>query len=255
MANPNPNPEIFIGKQPYRSSTFPAELANQGLPIIDDNDKIPLDRLLRKHMIQNEQTSQTGFWSYQLLRHIMSRNRVLDQLKNYSGLKDAETYVDHIRPYLDPPEGSATRTYLRIFAILVLIEKGEEIGVFVKEQISDQSLPVSCDNENKEMAYFRHKDIPHHLIDCFMKWKVHERESFESRQWQLLVPYFDLDTENRARHYPLPDKTILPWCKRDESSLSSSAPSQNDGAYASVSCVKIEPTSHGFHQVLKDVSL
>jgi hypothetical protein len=247
----SPNPKIVIDQEVHRSHTFPTETIGQGLPAISENDTTPLDKLLRIHIIPND---QTGFWSYPLLRHIISRKRVRALLRSYKGVANAEQlYLDRIDPDVASPGGSEAPTYLRIFALLILIERGEEIENFVKEQVSDHSLPVYCDKEKGD-ACLRRNESPHQAIGCFAKWKTSEREDFDARQWQLLVPYFNLDSQGRARHYSLPDKSILPWCKKDRRIIPSSAPSQNDGSYAMVSCVKIESTSHGFHEVLKTVS-
>ena len=249
-------PQILIEGLPYRSSTFPVENLCDRLDTIDDNDKTPLDELLRKFKIEDADECNPGFWSLQLLRRILSRDRILDELRNYTDLENAETYVDYIRPENDLLPESKTQTYLKIFALLVLSERGMEIENFVKEGLSDQNLPV-CRHQGspKEKFNLCRKDTPNlRPLKCFEKWKPHGREWFETTQWQLLVPYFDLSPGYRAKHYPLDDKAILPWRKRDARSLLSSQSSQNEGGYASVSCVRIDPSSHGFSDVLKDVS-
>lgn len=252
MATTLAAPSIYIDGQPYHRPISVIENMSEGLPSIGKDEASQLGALLRKHSIENESNKDNGsFWSDQLLCHILSKSRVRKQLKTYGG--NAETYLNHICTDIRSHEGSTTPTYLKIFALLILIDKGGEIGNFVENRVSDQSLPVFRDKD-KENVFLYHKQNPNQPIKCFMTWKVFDREAFEVNQWRLLTPFFYLDNQNQPRHYLLHDKTILPWCQRDENIRSSSAPSQNDGAFASVTCVKIAPTSHGFHEVLKNVS-
>lgn len=177
----------------------------------------------------------------------MSRGRVLRDLKNYPNI-DTETYIEYIRPAEDPSPKSGTQTYLKIFALLVLLSKGQEIENFVNEKVSDQCLPL-CQVQGAYIGVVElsRKDSLRQYLECFSHWNDHEKEKFQSDQWDLLVPYFDLDAHSIAKHYPLEDSTILPWLKKNEHS------SQNEGGFAYVDCVEIDPLSHGFHEVLKTV--
>jgi hypothetical protein len=224
---------------------------SMGLPVIDDNQGKSAAQLLREH--QTQDINGLGFWSFPLLRHILSRDRVRNELRKYSNI-DVETYLDHIRPGVDPLLESDTSTYLKIFAILLLFDKGQEIVNFVRDGVSDQSLPLirRPDTENYLVELCR-MDAPGHSLECLQKLDTFYRESFETFQWKLLVPYFDLDENSNARHYSLKERTILPWCKRAKNPVSSTQQSKNDGGYAMVSCVKLDPLSHGFHGVLKEV--
>jgi hypothetical protein len=244
-------PKILVEGLLYRSDTLEPEVVANDLPTINDKDGSSLDELLREH--KTETIDKQGFWSLQLLRHILSRERVLKELRKYPNL-EAKTYLDYIRPEVDPQPKSGTLTYLKIFALLLLFEKGNEIVDFEKEKISDQSLPLSHRPGTKEYQIdLGRKDAPEDKLQCLHKWKIHERESFEKQQWEFLTPYFELDDERRARHYSLNDRTILPWCKRAKDSINSTLPSKNDGGFASVACVKLDKLSHGFHAILKQV--
>ena len=244
-------PQILVGGLLHRSNTFEPEVVANDLPTINDKEGVPLDELLREH--KTEGMNKQGFWSLRLLRHILSRERVRKELRKYPNL-DIETYVDYIRPEVDPLPESSTLTYLKIFALLLLFEKGQEILDFVKEKISDQSLPLSHRPGTKVSRFdLGRKDAPEHKLECLYKWKTYERESFEKQQWELLTPYFKLDNRSRARHYSFSDRTILPWCKRAKDSILSTFPSTNDGGFSLVDCVKLDQLSHGFHAVLKQV--
>ena len=249
MSKPSP-PEVRIEGLIYRSNTFD-QVGDKGssLPALDARQS--LADLLRKH--QTDDVHDRGFWSLPLLQHILSRDRVLKELQSYENV-NVEECVEHIRPKEDFPEGSGTQTYLKVFALLVLQEKGRDIVFFIDENISDRCLPL-CRRPNtpKSAVDLGSKDSPQKPLSCLQKWNPHERVLFEKTQWEVLVPFFELDDNYMAKHYQLDDKTILPWCKRDERSLSSTQPSKNEGGFAEVSCVKIDPFSHGFREVLKAV--
>jgi hypothetical protein len=182
----------------------------------------------------------------------MTPNRVLAQLQKYQNL-NAKTYIEHICPDEDSTPDTA-HTYLKIFALLILQNKGEEIVEFVKEIVSDQRLPL-CQRPRtqKGSVDLGCKDSPEQALQCLQNFETHEREIFEENQWKVLVPFFDLDKNFMARHYELDDSTILPWCKKDERSISSSQSSQKEGGFAYVIRVKIDPSSHGFRDVLRSV--
>lgn len=247
-------PDLFIEGELYRSNTIPMAITSNGLPIIDETDETPLDELLRYHAVVGADNSQDGFWSFKLLCQILTRKRILAELEACE-VENAVAYLDLIRPVDLQLQGSRVQTYLRTFALLVLVERGGDIGKFIREEVSDQKLPVRRDSATgRGKISLCHKDNPEQPLKCFKDWKTFEREAFESKQWRFLVPYFDLDAGDRAKHQNLDSETILPWCKKDDRSHSSSQPSGQEGGYASVSRIKIDPSSHGFRTVLEKVS-
>jgi len=222
--------------------------------VIKDDGK-SVAELLREY--KTDDANGQGFWSLQLLCHILSRDRILAELRkpSYSDL-DAKKYVDYIWPDEEGGPTPGTQTYLKIFALLVLLKKGPDIVQFIKDKVSDQSLPLlRRPGTSKGLVDLGFKDAPGNALECLSKWDPHDRELFERVQWELLVPYFDLDKNSMAQHYPLDDMTILPWCKREKFSITSTKASKNEGGFAFVNCVKIDPLSHGFHEVLKAISL
>jgi hypothetical protein len=250
--------------QIFRNSTFPIVPIVDTLPFIDENDVTPLGRLLRIHETKHADSSNSNFWSLKLLRHILSRHRVQRELKSYQG--NAITYLDQIRPEADPSTNSNTRTYIKIFALLILIDRGDEIGNFVEASVSDEDLPLGY--RRHDTVLYR-KDSPNVILACFNKWKSFIKDYFNTTQWKVVTPYLALGPENEVNHYDLEDNTILPWIEQKDpsppgspSKLSSSNraylnPTRNqgrEGGYASVSCVQIDPFSHGFQSVLQSVS-
>lgn len=247
-----------------RSSTFPIVPIVDILPSINENDDTPLGKLLRTHETKHAGSGNSNFWSLKLLRHILSRHRVQRQLESYQG--NAIAYLDHIWPKVDPPTNSNTRTYIKIFALLILIERGDEIGNFVEDSVSDESLPLGY--RRQDTVLYR-KDSPNVILTCFNNWLPFIKDFFATTQWKVVIPYFTLGPDNNVNHYDLEDNTILPWIKQKDpsppssssqlssSKRASSKPTQNwggEGGYASVSGVQIDPLSHDFQPVLQSVS-
>ncbi|KAH8802630.1 kinase-like domain-containing protein [Xylogone sp. PMI_703] len=240
-------PDIFIEGERYRSNTFPTE-TNSELPIIDENDERRLGVLLRHHAVMGADGSKDGFLPFKLLSQILTRRRILVALEACK-VENAQDYCDLIRPV----ENSGAQTYLRTFALLALVDQVSDIGKFIREGVSDQKLPVCRHSMSRGEVILCRKDKPDQPLSCFDSWKDSDRESFESKQLRLLVPYFDLDPDSRAKHHIFDNETILPWCKKDDRSHSSSQPSGQEGGYGFVSRIKIDPYSHGFHTVLEKI--
>jgi hypothetical protein len=247
-------PDLFIEGKLYRSNTLPMATTGDGLPIIDENDETRLDELLRYHAVVGADNSKNPFWPFKLLCQILKRERILAELKAYK-VENAQTCLDHIRPVDLQLQDSKAQSYLKAFAILVLVEKVGDIGEFIREEVSDQKLPVRRYSATRSGKVFLcHKDNPDQPLGCFQGWKDYQRDLFERMQWQFMVPYFELDTEDKAKHQNFDNGTILPWCKTDDRLHSSSQPSGQMGGFAFVSRIKIDPYSHGFRPILEKVS-
>lgn len=240
MATEN-QPELRIQDIPYRSNTFPSETINE--------DDLQLDELLREKDVQGEPSL---FYPLKTVYRIFTRERVLEQLRSYKALANVDHYVDLIcavgtgagRP---PP-------YIKIFAILALIGKGEAIGDFIDSSLSDDNLPFyRYDYLNAKRQHYLFLEGTDTPITVLKKWLPHERSAFDTTQRALLVPYLELGPGNMVKEYNLSDRDVLPWCKSTSSGPESPNPSMVEGAYGKVYCVDIHRDCHAFHQVLQTV--
>lgn len=247
-----PQPQILIEGEPLRNSTIHLATTSNGLPIIDENDERSPCQLLRAYAVDCADKSRTSFWPFQLLCQILTRKRILAELKSKN---ITSQHLNIIRPEDTQFRNPSSQTYLMTFALLIHFDRVSDIGMFIEEKVSDQNLPLHRDlTLGREVIKFCRRDNPSKHLTCFTHWKYHEQEGFERDQWRVLVPYFDLDDENRAKHQNLDRETILPWCKNDGRSQSSSQRSVQEGGYAFVSRIKIDRSSHGFSSVLEKVS-
>lgn len=273
------NPEILIEGVLYRSSTSSiSTLSCDSLPIIEETDTRPLERLLRAHKLKGLD-QERGFWPFQLLLHILTRKRIQKQLKEDNKLEDIDKYLDYIRPETESPPGEWGKTYVKIFALLVLCSRGHEIGSFIKAKVCDEKLPIYLyDSLREGQSDLCCKDALDQPLNTFGEWKYCDMEWLQTSQWGVLVPFFEFarteDNTYSAKHYELNKGAILPWVRIKPpshitpqlrgsetskkgsvlSSLKSRSGSLHEGGFAEVSCIRIDPLSHGFSDILKDVS-
>ena len=231
-------PDLQIGGLPYRSNTFPFQPSDGG----------SLADILR---VQAVDIGSTEIFPIKLLLRLFTRERVLAEL-NDCMIQNAEDYVDLIS---SEREGEGDPPYIRIFAILVLIEKGHKIAEFVHARHGDEALPFRRDNtipnaKRDALLFSKDSDSP---IPLLTSWKPAEREQFESTQWRLLVPYLKLNHDQTVREYELSEREILPWSLSMVGEAQSSIPSMAEGAYGKVYCVKIDPDCHSFQDILRSV--
>jgi ankyrin repeat protein len=231
-------PEILLFEEQQQRPTSPAQSGTDttGLPAIAERDDSPLASLLRAFSFDGwdmnwRHRDQTRFWPLKVLRHILLRARVLNQLRAYTDLPYAETYVDYIRPEESELERSDTPSYIKIFALLLLLDRGNQIGEFVKEKLSDQSLPI--------------RGLQSAPPEPFTSWEDVEITRFGDWQWEFLTPYFELGQDHQPKHFILDDKTILPWCETSK---------YLGFERGDIFRVKIHQSSRGFQEVLKPVS-
>jgi hypothetical protein len=148
------------------------------------------------------------------------------------------------------PNAKSPRCYLRIFAILALLERILDIATLIEHEVCDAHLPlVRCEGGSKGVVQLSHRNAPKEALECFKlcKWRSSDVEAFELWQWRLTVPFFDLDFDRRAiKHADLPPLTVLPWSSEDK---------KEEGGFAVVTRVKMDPACHGFHDLLQPASL
>ena len=154
-----------------------------------------------------------------------------------------------------------TKSYRKIFSILILIGRLDKISDFVQEEVTDATLPfwrvgtgepiqLACSNDEEPIRLFR-------------EWKARDVEAFESTQWQTLAPFFSGSNDDSSGglyqlswKHPLPFE-ILPEnaniTKSEGRPTSSGSPTSDfsqgpgdsmKGAHGKVWKVRIHPGQH-----------
>jgi len=227
----------------------------------DDDGSISLGMQLRSSQIEHE--DEDNFFSAKDISKILSRENIERELERLQLSK--EISVDVIlsnKPEMEPSQPQKGQTYLRVFALLLLLEREDEITQFVKDGVCDGILPVV---PRQATQHTQHdlclRSAPNKPLGCFKKWKIHEREYFNNWQYRVSVPFFAPQhgpgsNEMTAPHYTFDNRIVLPWCARDTkapSSPHSKPSSERNGGYGTVHRVRMHPRCHGFQEILEKV--
>jgi hypothetical protein len=251
-SNPS-TPVLQLEGRPIRQSTFEGHFPshdedNQASPAptsstADNEDNINLETQLRMSQIKHEDGQM--FFSAKDISRILSKEKIASELEQHQLSKDIS--VDVI-----------CEMYLRVFALLLLLERQGEIVHFVKEEVRDGALPVV---PYQDMYGLCLRSAPDKPLGCFKNWRTYEREYFNTWQYRISVPFFALEhgsgsNEMIAPHYTFDDGTVLPWCARDmkaPSSAHSAGLSERNGGFGTVLRVRMDPRCHGFQEILDKV--
>ncbi|KAI3319258.1 kinase-like domain-containing protein [Xylariaceae sp. AK1471] len=143
-------------------------------------------------------------------------------------------------------------TSLKIFAILVLIDRLNKINDFVHAEIKDRHLPFRKPSREARGGTFtlvkrttlnRSEPEP---TSCFNGWNPVEKRKFYDNQWRLLSPYFDRALDGTVGLYQLDEQSIMPWIGIGEEKRGTFVPTELHGGYAKVTQVTIHPDHHAF---------
>lgn len=143
------------------------------------------------------------------------------------------------------------KSFKKIFAILVLIEKTSSIRKFLEEDVNDLDLPLSKYSElnNGPLFHLRRSHTRDESLECFQDWTRYQIGGFEEWQWSTISPFFHKGLRKDVQHFPLQNSVVLPFVpstdddRRDE---------QNEhrteivGGFGCVFEARIHPDHHNF---------
>lgn len=179
------------------------------------------------------------------LEKIVTKKRIRQELVSLSPESLPEQLDSLTAQIWEVPSLSKTSskktTRRKLFAILALMQKLDQIVEFIKEGLYDSDLPfILSTGTRKGLRQLDRKgeDGESESIRLFAKWKIIELECFNNCQWELLAPYFHLSTKRDPKilHYNLENETIMPFIEDDEI--------KHAGGYGDVWKVKIHPAHH-----------
>lgn len=134
------------------------------------------------------------------------------------------------------------KSYRKIFAILVLIEKTGSILEFLGEGVHDGDLPLMKLGLDRKPGIFEFGRKPEEgkasrPLKCFKTFSRINFINFENCQWAVLAPIFGRPRRKDVKHLSLEDQRILPFTEEEEVS---------EGGFGRVSRVNIHPDHHHF---------
>jgi hypothetical protein len=205
-----------------------------------------LGTLLRRCSIPHYDRNIKIFWTNDLRRRILTRERIVEELQAYQmatpTLFDGTTIAACADDIMEK--------HHKVFAILTLLDKGPCIRTVMNDRLLDTDLPL-CTNKSTLCPLFRRsrkKSKPTPLT-CLSSpdWRPVHREAFFKFQYSLDPQFLNLKEDRRTpEHRNFGYETVLPFMEEEE---------RQRGGYGIVTKIKIHPDCHGFHDVLRSVRL
>lgn len=208
-----------------------------------------------------------GFFAKDQLSKILTEDRVRNELtRHFEDSLSEEIIAEHAKTICQGTvsqgniSGSDMKTngntFIKVLAILIIIEKTKSIIKLLEEDVNDSDLPlikVSRPNDEK-MFDLRASREPDKVLRSFQKrWNQLNIRNFDEWQWTTLPIEFAQPTEHgEVQHYQLEEQRILPFIKDSrEQKPHFSRRTELEGGFASVFQVAIHPQHHDF-QTLPD---
>ncbi|KAI0428346.1 kinase-like domain-containing protein, partial [Xylaria sp. FL1042] len=184
-----------------------------GIRFKDDNDKPP-------------------FYPLPLLQHVFTEQALSVEMNALSGICNRTSLIKQVLGH------DNTITYIKVFAILKVIDRLDRLPAFVQGQVSDQELPLTFKGGQPEDGLYGKsgKPLPGDLL------KGYTRKSFYTEQYNMLPHFFqsrDQPCDLRWRH-------VLPYYKVAPTKTSTEL-EYLSGSFGSVSKILIHPLCHGFN--------
>lgn len=224
-------------------------LQNNIPPKPNKNPDNSLDDFLRSNLNQHPCGRNKSFLTLGCLWRLLPATRVQEHLEklfreaqkaSYTPLKsNCNHYLDLIclidQPTDNSPE-TGRRTYIRLFATLILADKGSDVFKFIDSGISDETLPISEDNKPP----------------CMQGWeKLRYFDDFNRWQWRMKVPYL-----RYGEHRQFDAQVVLPYIPKpnceDNNRLGVQipfTPFKEAGGQGEVSSVAIHSECHNFYDI------
>jgi hypothetical protein len=203
-------------------------------------------------LTQTQQESR-GFFAKGQLTRILTEERVREELARHFDGEDKiaayakticqETIIDDGNP--NQSEQVRIKSYTKILAILVLIQKTSVIAEFLADPsgVNDSDLPFIKNPlpKNKNLYNLGIIRQPNTILNCFHSrlWNQFEICNFDDWQWTTLPFIFDRPLEHGYdTHHVLESRRILPFIGDSRTEL--------EGGSSRVSKVVIHPEHHCF---------
>ncbi|KAI8657993.1 hypothetical protein NCS57_01179600 [Fusarium keratoplasticum] len=190
---------------------------------------------------QRRSANGEPFWPDELLKRIMTRDRVLESLDSHT-----KAPIDTIVLPAETSPGLSGRGLVKIYALLTLLGKSEQIQVFIEEGLLDKDLPLRYEGAN----FFRGEEA----LRCFQGWRPSEKSLFDAQQWGFAVPFLWLAPTGSPKHYDLDSRTIIPWTYDSTDPVMEIA-GASDGEVSEVHRIAIDPDSQGLWEPLREMGL
>ena len=234
----------------------------QSTHLVSDQEMECLQDQLFSALIPTHQ-ERRGFFPKDQLSKILTEDRIRDELSRHFEYSLPEaTIANHAKTICygavtqneSPDSDGKSKTnssFIKVFAILTIIEKTKSIIKLMEEDVNDSDLPlIKIPRRNDEKLFDlrvrRNRNI---VLRCFQrKWNQLNIRNFEEWQWTTLPVEFVRPTEDgEVKHDKLQDQRILPFIRDSRNRKPQfSRRTELEGGFASVFQVAIHPQHHNF---------
>jgi hypothetical protein len=232
---------IMVANLDSTSDTLPGDSATIRSPTLS-----PLERELRTGLKKYRGDAGYEFLPLNVLEAAAQVDKITNELCRWYKPQHAKDMAYTICGDGPSHQESKDHAKRKIFAILVLMEKARKIAQFIKMKICDHQLPfrIQGESDGRFMVQDRHGIA----IDMFRKRNVFDR--FQSHQWEVLAPCFDLSLESgqEINHYDLNLYPGLPFVESKQ--MYSGEFELGQGGYAQVRRVKIHAAHYNSSSAL-----
>lgn len=260
----NPGPKIARNYSSSHDSAIHMEedavSPTQSTYMLPDPETHCLQDELFSALTTTRQGNQSFYAKGQLSR-ILTEDRVRNELTRHfetslseaTIAKHAKTICHGTVAQKDSPDCHGqpkTTSFIKVLAILIIIEKTKSIIKLLEEDVNDSDLPlIKIPRPNDEKLFdLRSSSKSGVALTCFQKWNQLNIRNFEQWQWATLPVEFIGPTEDgEVKHFRLQEQRILPFIS-DSPEHKSEFPRRTEleGGFASVSKVAIHPQHHNF---------
>ncbi|KAI5378862.1 hypothetical protein J4E82_002313 [Alternaria postmessia] len=227
----------------YAGARFPSENDIErphSLPEDFDGDRPePLGKLIRRHMLIAASSTKSQFLPLSDLEAIVTYRNIRRELERSGVTSDLDRIADQVWSTKKLSNGTTTRR--KIFAILCLMERAQNIQDFIYEDVFDSHLPFEFEHNQNRVLRNNKSPVP---IELFIRWQDNDRDSFRNYQGGFLAPYLKF-TAKKLKHYTLHHCIVLPFLERE---TKGNIPSDTVATYFSVVYrVEIHSAHHDYH--------
>ncbi|KAI1136872.1 kinase-like protein [Hypoxylon sp. FL0543] len=214
-----------------------------------------LDDLLRNTLNKHPDGPYKSFQTLRFLQRELSVARVRTHLHTffddavaagYTPRYSEETYLNLVclDGHSKNNSGEVTaepKTYIRLFATLVLVDRGPDVFKFIDNGISDEKFPIDMTDTNFQ--------------PCIRGWRQRNLDDLDGWQWRMNVPFLAY-----GQHRIFDAQVVLPFVNGSETAVNNPdsdllgtksriTPITEAGGYGEVSYVEIHSDCHDFRGV------
>jgi hypothetical protein len=187
---------------------------------------LTLNHELRRARVKT--SSGFFFWSEASLKRIVTEERIEAQLSR-----------GHDVPWdLQQLTNTILAHHMKVYAILTMLAKHDDIHETIQQGVSDESLPLLQQSEDDDCPILLNGEI----LSCFSHWSDADRDSFMNYKHQVNPVLLGRDRDT----VELDKSAILPIIHEEFVTRA---------GFGEVSRVQLHPECHTFRDVLPSVSL